>query len=161
MEAATIKILKDELKERTPDQLVEYCLYLARFKKENKELLTYLLFEANDEEGYIRTIQETMDEMFNGINRSGYYFMRKGVRKILRETKKYIRYSKKAETEVQLLLYFCEKLKNMQPDYKRSPVLLNLFDRQVALIRKRMEALHPDLQYDFGKVLDGLLANNS
>ena len=161
MQAATIKILKDELKERTPDQLVEYCIHLARFKKENKELLTYLLFEANDEEGYKRVVEETMDEMFGAINRSSYYFMRKGVRKILRETKKFIRYSKKKETEVQLLIFFCEKLKNLQPDYTRSTVLLNLFDRQVSLIRKRIKELHPDLQYDYGKALDDLLGKNA
>lgn len=157
MEAATIKILKDELRQRPPDQLLEFCLHLARFKKENKELLTYLLFEADDEEGYIRTVQESMDMLFEGINRTSYYFIRKGVRKILRETKKYIRYSKKKETEVQLLLYFCEKLKSLQPDYTRSSVLKNLFDRQVALIRKRIEKLHPDLQYDFGLELQRLL----
>ena len=161
MEAATIKVLKDELKERTPEQIVEYCLHLARFKKENKELLTYLLFEANDEESYINTVRESMDEMFNAINRASYYFIRKGVRKILRETKKYIRYSKKKETEVQLLMYFCEKLKNLQPDYSRSTVLANLFDRQIALIRKRINTLHPDLQYDYGRALDELEGKSS
>lgn len=156
MQAATIKALKDELKERSPAQLLEYCLHLARFKKENKELLTYLLFEANDEEGYVGTVCGSLDEMFSSINRSSYYFVRKGVRKILRETKKYIRYSKKKETEVRLLLYFCEKLKNLQPDYRRSSVLVKLFNSQAALVRKRVELLHPDLQHDYGLVLDAL-----
>ena len=48
MKAASISEIKTELKGLPPAQLTELCLRLARFKKENKELLTYLLFEAND-----------------------------------------------------------------------------------------------------------------
>ena len=48
MKAATVHELKEELKHRSAAQLVELCNRLVRFKKENKELLTYLLFEAHD-----------------------------------------------------------------------------------------------------------------
>ena len=48
MKASTVSELKEELKHLPPAQLLELCLRLARFKKENKELLTYLLFEAHD-----------------------------------------------------------------------------------------------------------------
>ena len=44
MKAATVKQLKDELKHSTSEELMNLCLRLSRFKKENKELLTYLLF---------------------------------------------------------------------------------------------------------------------
>ena len=53
MKVASIKDIKTELKKRTNDELLELCLHLSKFKKENKELLTYLLFEAHDETGYI------------------------------------------------------------------------------------------------------------
>lgn len=156
MKAASIKQLKDELKERSESQLLEYCLHLARFKKENKELLTYLLFEADDEKGYIQVIKETIDDRFDEINRTNLYFIKKGIRKTLREIKKYIRYSKNKETEVQLLLYFCEKMKSFTPSVHRSTTLQNLYDRQIAMIRKKLSGLHEDLQYDYGLELDEL-----
>jgi hypothetical protein len=157
MKAATIKQIKDELKESSPEQLLEYCLRLARFKKENKELLTYLLFEADDEKGYVQTVKEAVDDQFEMINRTNLYYIKKGIRKILREIKKYIRYSKDKETEVQLLLYFCEKLKAFTPSVYRSTVLQNLYDRQITLIRKKVTSLHEDLQYDYGLEIDRLV----
>ena len=149
MKPSTLKQLKDELKHRSQDDLLELTLRLARFKKENKELLTYLLFESNNEERYIQSIKEDIDEQFENINKKSYYFIRKSVRKILKDIKKYIRYSKKKETEVELLLYFCKKLKNFSPTIKRSAQLQNSYNRQIALIRKVISTLHEDLQYDF------------
>lgn len=149
MKPSTIKQLKDELKHRSQTELLELCLRLARFKKENKELLTYLLFEASNEDQYIKSIQQDIDEQFENINKKSYYFIRKSTRKILRDIKKYIRYSKKKETEVELLLYFCKKLKNFSPSIKKSVRLQNIYSRQLLLIRKAVATLHEDLQYDY------------
>ena len=46
MKAATVAQLKKELQFKSQEEIMELCLRLARFKKENKELLTYLLFES-------------------------------------------------------------------------------------------------------------------
>ena len=159
MKAVTVKKIKDELKYKSSNELMELCLHLSKFKKENKELLTYLLFEANNEEGYIESVKEQIDELFENINTKSYFYIRKSVRKILTLTKKFIRYSKKKETEVELLLYFCTKLKNFTPSIKRSPRLINTFDRQVLLIKKSIAKLHEDLQYDYQIELDNLLEN--
>ena len=156
METASIKALKDELKHQSSAELLELCLKLIRFKKENKELLTYLLFEAHDEARYIESIKNEMDTLFEGINTKSYFFIRKSVRKILTNTKKYIRFSKKKETEVVLLIYFCKKLKSMKPLIKRSPRLQNILTTQVKLIEKLLLKLHEDLQYDYQLQLDEL-----
>ena len=63
MKAATIHEIKQELSTVKPGELVELCLRLGKFKKENKELLTYLLFEAHDEQGYIQGVKKEMDEL--------------------------------------------------------------------------------------------------
>jgi hypothetical protein len=149
MKPSTLKEIKTELNHRSENELLELCLRLVRFKKENKELLTYLLFENTDEEQYIKGIKEEIDEQFENINRKSYFFIRKSVRRILKTIKKYIRYSKKKETEVELLLYFCTKLKNFKPTIKKSAQLQNSYHRQITLIRKILETLHEDLQYDF------------
>ena len=108
MKAASVAQLRKELKYRSSEELESLCLRLARFKKENKELLTYLLFESENEVHYVAQVKEDMDAKFDEINKSSIYYIKKSVRRILRETKKYIRYSNVKETEVELLLYFCE-----------------------------------------------------
>ena len=157
MKAATISQLKQELSNRPPGELVELCLRLSKFKKENKELLTYLLYEASNEAAYIENVKREIDIQFEQINTASYYYIKKSVRKILRLTKKYIRYSKKKETEADLLIYFCYKLINFSPSIQDSLPLRNLLNRQIAAIRKAISSLHPDLQYDYETELNELI----
>ena len=153
----TIKEIKEELRLRSPNELLELCLRLSRFKKENKELLNYLLFESSDETGYIKSVKREIDEQFGQINRTSTYFIKKSIRKILRTTRKYIRYSGKKETEVEMLIYFCFKLNQFTPSIHKNTTLRNLFDKLIAHIRKTMLSLHEDLQYDYGKELEEIL----
>lgn len=156
MKAASLKDIKLELSHRSANELQEICLHLSRFKKENKELLSYLLFLSSDEEAYIASIKKFMDEGFEAINRQSYFYIRKSIRKILTQTKKYIRYSQKKETEVELLLYFCKKMKAFRPSIKNSLQLENLYKRQVILIKKTVSSLHEDLQYDYNLAMEDL-----
>jgi len=55
-------------------------------------------------------LKTEIDDQFELINTSSYFYIKKSVRKILRMVKKYIRYSKQKETEVELLLHFCRTL---------------------------------------------------
>ncbi|WP_336070502.1 hypothetical protein [Mesoflavibacter sp. CH_XMU1404-2] len=156
MKSATVANIRKELKNKSNEELAELCLRLSRFKKENKELLTYLLFEADYESGYIETIKAEIDEQFEQINTNSFFYIKKSVRKILRNTKKYIRYSLNKETEVELLLYFCKKLKAMKPSISRNTTLTNLYDRNIIAIKKKVKNLHEDLQYDYNLELEDL-----
>jgi hypothetical protein len=157
MKAVSVKQLKIALNNCSQSEMVELCLNLSKFKKENKELLTYLLFEADFEEGYIETVKLEIDEQFELINTKTYYFIKKSIRKILRIIKKYIRYSKKKETEIELLLYFCQKLKAFKPSIKNNTVLKNIYIREIEAIKKKLLLLHEDLQYDYNLELEKLL----
>ncbi len=159
MKAASLKEIKTELKHRSTDELLELCLRLSKFKKENKELLTYLLFESEDEEAFIKSIKQKVDDDFEMINTKTFFYIKKSVRKILRELKKFIRYSQNKETEVELLLYFCQKLKEFRPSIKRNTTLTNLYNRQLDYISKKVNTLHEDLQYDYKLELDQLADN--
>lgn len=156
MKGASLADIKKELSHRSYDEVLELCLRLARFKKENKELLTYLLFESHNEEGYIESVKNYMDQQFELINTSSYFYIRKSARKILTNTKKYIRYSQNKETEVAILLYFCQKLKDFSPSIKYSTQLQNMYNRQLLLIKKLVSTFHEDLQYDYNLMLENL-----
>jgi len=146
---STIANIKKELSGAEPPELIELCLTLAKFKKENKELLSYLLFGKADLTQYTEDIKAQNAIAFSEINYSNYYFMKKGIRKILRNVKKYIRFTKNKEVEIELLIDFCLHLKNMKPSIFNNSALTNLYDRQVKLILKAVDTLHEDLQYDY------------
>lgn len=156
MKAVSVITIRKELKHKTNEELAELCLRLSRFKKENKELLTYLLFEADSEAGYIESVKAEIDEQFGLINTDSYFYIKKSVRKILRNTKKYIRYSLNKETEVELLLYFCKTLKQMTPTINRNTTLTNIYDRNIEAIKKKITKLHEDLQYDYNVILEDI-----
>ena len=149
MKALPLNTIKKELQFLSKQELIELCLKLSRFKKENKELLTYLLVEAQDEEQYISSIKELQNQLFSEINTNSYFYIRKSVRKILSLTKKFIRYSKKKETEVELLLHFCWKLRELTPSISGSPRLINVYHKQLDMANRAIGKLHPDLQYDY------------
>ena len=157
MKAATIKQLKDELSHKSTEELKALCLQLARFKVENKELLTYLLFEAHNEAQYIENCKLFIDQLFDEIDTKNTYYVRKKVRKILSSSKKLIRFSKQKETEAEVLLHFCKKLKNYNPFFKRSTRLQNIFNTQLRMSKNAILKLHEDLQYDYQLELDELL----
>lgn len=156
MNAATLAQLKKELQFRSPEEVQQVCLRLARFKKENKELLTYLLFESDNEQGFVDAVKVEVEELFFLINPNSYHYIKKSVRKILATLRKYIRYSGNKETEVELLLHYCDQLKSFRPSIKEHPTLTNLYHRQLALIEKKIDLLHEDLQYDYGMALEKL-----
>ena len=156
MKPASAKEIRDELKHLEREELLQLVQRLTRFKKENKELLTYLLFSAADEEGFVKAVKEEMDEEFEKINTSSYFFMKKSMRKILRHVKKFSRYSGKKETGVELLIYYLQKMDNFRPSVHRNKTLQNLYDRQLALVKKELGKLHEDLQYDLKLELEKL-----
>ncbi|AGC76934.1 hypothetical protein LX97_03303 [Nonlabens dokdonensis] len=154
MKTASVKELKEELKFRSDEDLIKIVLRLSRFKKENKELLTYLLFESTDEDDYIAKVKALMDNQFLALNTANNYRLQKGVRKVLRETKKYARYSGNKETEVALLIHFCRLMRETHPQVLRSKTMRDLMARQIVLIKTRISTLHEDLQYDFESELN-------
>jgi hypothetical protein len=157
MQPASISQIKDELKEQPASKLVEYCLQLAKYKKDNKELLSYLLFESHDEKGYIEKVKEEVSAEFETINSSNLYFAKKSIRKILRIANKHIRYAASKEAEAELLLHFCATLKNSGIAFEKSTALNNLYLSQIKKIEKTIAAMHEDLQYDYRKELNRLL----
>ncbi|MCC6601528.1 MAG: hypothetical protein IT223_12790 [Crocinitomicaceae bacterium] len=150
MKSATISELKKELSTRNQSELIELCLRMARYKKENKELMTYLLFEVYDEENYVKGIIEEIDHQFTAIrSNASIYFVLKGLRKISRYLTRYFRYSGKKNTELQLLLHYCGKIRAMNILGSESVVLLNFYRRQLKKIDGLIAALHEDLRIDY------------
>lgn len=156
MKASTVSTLKKELSTLPAGDVIDICMKLTKYKKENKELLSYLLFDANNEPEYIRSIKTAIDLQFTEINQSHLYFAKKSIRKILKSTTKYIRYSGHKQTEVELLIHFCTKLKESGIPIITNNSLSNLYMNQIRKIHIAISALHEDLQHDYIEELKAL-----
>jgi hypothetical protein len=149
MKPESISKLKKELLHMPPDLLVEYCIRMAKYKTENKELLNYLIYWNTDQELYVEEVKKVIDEQFENLNKSSSFLAKKTVRKVLRTTQKYIKFSKEKTTELDLLIYFCRKLKTSGLPLRFGTVLGNIYMRQFERINKVLAMLHEDLQMDY------------
>ncbi|MEO8151414.1 MAG: hypothetical protein ABI723_27530 [Bacteroidia bacterium] len=157
MNTASLSEVKKELTALKPAEVLACCMRLAKFKKDNKELLSYLLFEAHNEAAYIEHVKSEIDELYSEMNKSTFYLAKKNLRKVLRITNKKIKYSGLPQTEVELLIYFCTKLNQSGIKVKGSTTLMNLYESQLIKINKALAKLHEDLQYDYQKEVEELM----
>lgn len=150
MKAVSLHEIKKELSYLEPQAVQELCLRLARFKQENKELLTYLLFESHDESAFVEHIKNDIIYDFENIpTKSNLYLAKKSLRKILRLVNKVVRYSGIKKTEIELRICFLSQLNESGIKFHSSPVLVNLYNQQVKKIEAALTKLPEDLQYDY------------
>lgn len=151
MKAATLNEIRKHLNSVDQDTLQQLCLALARYRKENKELLTYLLFEAHDEPAFIQGVKLEMDDFFEAVPKGNSYFIKKSLRKIIRFMNKNIRYSGIPGTELEVRIYFCLRVKAAAVPLQPGTVLFNLYQQQVKKIRAVLAKMPEDLQFDYDR----------
>lgn len=156
MKPESLSTLKKELLNQTPDRLVAICLRLARFKAENKELLHYLLYQEFDQDDFIEEAKKEINLQFENLNRSQHHLAKKTIRKALRTTLRYIRFSGEKTTELSLLIHFCRKLRLSGVSLRYGSVMGNLYMRQIQRIEKVLASLHEDYRLDFEAELSRL-----
>ena len=159
MKPSSISEIKKALLVLDNFQVVELCLRLSKYKKENKELLNYLVFDASDEHAFVHEVKEEINSLYAELPRANAYATKKGLRKLLRTTHKYIKYANSKTVELDLLLHVCHKLKSerFSPPV---PSFVNVtLEKQMTKMRKALEGLHEDLQYDYNQELEKLFLN--
>jgi hypothetical protein len=156
MKPASLNDIRKELRTLGSDELQKLCIRLARYKKENTELLTYLLYEASDEAAYVRSVNEELDELFLTLPTGNLYYVKKSLRKILRIANRQIKYSGIRETELGIRIHFCAKVKEAKIPVTAGTVLGNLYHQQVKKINDVWSKLPEDLQADYERELKKL-----
>ena len=156
MKAASIQELKQELNETNAADLRQLCLRLAKFKIENKELISYLLFNAHDEAGYIDSVKNLIDEEFLELPKPNTYLTKKSLRKILRIANKHIKYMGSKQADATIRIHFCNQMKLSKIPFQKTAVLKNLYQQQLKNIATAIAGLHEDLRYDFQQELNQL-----
>lgn len=143
-----LKEIKSELKHLSAAQIAEICLRMAKYKKENKELLAYLLFDADNESAFIESIKSEAGMMYSQLN-SNSYQMAKGIRKILRFVNKHVKFAGSKQLEVELLLQFCRDYVDYVDRRANYKPLRQIILRQLIKLKTTINKLHEDLQFDY------------
>jgi hypothetical protein len=146
---SNISTLKKHLQHLPKEIIIDYCIRMAKYKKDNKELLHYLAFEAGEEDNYIKAINQEVTTAFENINRSNLYYAKKNIRTILKTVNKHCKYTEKRTSKIELLIHFCLQMKNCGIPFKKHKALFNLYSQQVLNIRKNINMLHEDHHLDY------------
>jgi len=150
MKTASLSDLKKELQLLPAADLAEICLSLARYKKDNKEYLTYLLLESYDKTGFVKDIRNEITEAFTELGpASNLYHAKKTLRKVLRQITRYARYVNDKAVTTELLIHFCRLMNSSKLPFHQSQQLINLYQQQLKKTAKLIEGLHEDLQNDY------------
>ena len=154
MKTTSLSQLQKELATLDKKEVLEICIKLAKHKKENKELLSYLLFGSADEQQYLEESKEKLDDLFLSISRKTTYTTKKGLQKVVRHLNKLIKTSKNKKTEVELRIYFCSKVRAARINLDSSGIISNLYYREKNKIITVLSKLHEDVQFDYKAELE-------
>jgi len=149
MKTISLSQLQKELATLEKKQVLEICMKLAKHKKENKELLSYLLFGSADEQQYLEESKEKLDGLFLTVSRKTTYTTKKGLQKVVRHLNKFIKTSKNKQTEAELRIYFCSKVRAARIKLDSSGIISNLYYREKDKINLALSKLHEDVQFDY------------
>lgn len=162
LEATGLSDIKKELQEIEPKVLIELCLKLAKYKRDNKDFLGYLLFKAHDKTFFLSEIKTQVQTQFSEINKeNNLYYIKKSLRKILRQIVKYCRYLDDKALAADLHIYFCLQLKNSGIPFEKNKLIHNMYEQEIKKIKTFIASLHPDLQNDYHLELEKLLLNDA
>jgi len=156
METASVSVIKKELQNLNKSDLLAYLIRVVKYKKENKELISYLLFECDNDKKFTSDLKEMIIENLIQLNMSHVYYVKKGLRKMIRIMNKYLKYASKSDIKVEVMIFCCQQMNEYKIPYKKSPQLQNMYDSLIKKINIEIDSMHEDLQYDYRKMLTDL-----
>ncbi len=156
MKPEKLSDLKKELLNHNVHELTEICLRLAKYKKENKELLNYLLFDAEQPMEYAEQVKNFLMEDFKSIQKH-YFYSTRSLRKIVRLINRYAKYTGSKQVETELCLWFCINYLNYIDLRTRHKPLQGLLTRQFEKVARLIPKLHEDLQFDYRQEFELIL----
>ena len=152
----SLQEIKKELAQLNDKQVAELCLRMARYKKENKELLAYLLFDAGDELAFAEAFKHDIAFALSQLPAQS-YAAAKALRKTLKLINKYVKFTGSKQVETELLLCFCRNYVAYADRRTTYKPLRMILVKQLEKVKKAIAKLHEDLQFDYIRELDELI----
>jgi len=157
LKISSLSELKKELQQLPAEDLVDLCVALAKYKKDNKEYLDYLLYSAHSKPDFIKEVKSEIGLYFSDIDRqANLYFIKKNLRKILRVLNKYCKYLGDKPSALELHLYYCKMLKDSGIPFRKSQMIVNLYEQELKKINTLLSGIHEDLRADYTGEIEAL-----
>jgi hypothetical protein len=148
--------LKKELSELSKPDLIKLCLRVAKLKRENKELLAYLIFDSDDPLFYAQKLKPEIKEVFEQPFQHGYHFT-KSLRKTTRLITKYYRFTSNKQGETELLLYLVDQFHlSWRYEYRYQAlgkVIFRCLEKAQANLKKIDEDFRADFEHPIAELL--------
>lgn len=154
--AYSLQAIRKELQHLDHSQITALCLRLAKYKKENKELLSYLLFEADDETAYTENVKQEMEQLLRQLP-SRSFQAAKVLRKVLRLMNKHVKFMASKPAEVDLLVFYGHQYLQHVDRHTGYKPLRQLLIKPLEKAGKLLDGLHEDLQHDHRPAFEQLV----
>jgi hypothetical protein len=148
--------LKKELAELSKPELIQLCLRVAKLKRENKELLAYLIFDADDPLFYAQKLKPEIREVFEQPFQHAYY-LTKSIRKTMRLITKYYRFTSNKQGETELLIYLAEQFHNTWRKEYLYQALGKVIFRCLEKAEANLKKIDEDFRADFEQPIEELI----
>lgn len=149
MKIASLAEIKKELSYLNEKELKDLILDLSKFSTDNKAYLFFKLYEKENPRLFVEMVQEELEMEFGKANTKHYHFAKKSIQAIRRKLNKYLKLTKDKTAQIELILFFCDKMKLYGYLEFNHPVIKNLYIIQIRKAEKLISGLHEDLQYDY------------
>jgi hypothetical protein len=157
VKAPALQDIKNEIKELPPKRLAELCVALAKFRKENKEYLGYLLFDEATREDYVREVISEVTSAVMDIERTQTpYFTKKNLRRIQRLITRHCRFMADPVPTAEVHIAFVKAIAESSIPFRKHLQLSNIYHQELRKVRAAIDGMHEDLRGDFEKELAGL-----
>lgn len=156
MQIPSLAQIKKELSFLSESELMDLVVDLSKFSRDNK---AYLYFKLNEKEHpglFVEMVEEELALEFDNARSDHYYYAKKSAQKIRRKMNKLLKLSKVKTDQIEIILFFCEQLKENGFLNHQHVVLDNLYQIQLRKASKLIDGLHEDLQYDYAGKLEEL-----
>jgi hypothetical protein len=148
--------LKKELLELSKPELIQLCLRVAKLKRENKELLAYLIFDSEDPLFYAQKLKPEIKEVFEQPFQHAYY-LTKSIRKAKRLITKYYRFTSNKQGETELLIYLVEEFYLSWRNEYRYQALGKVIFRCLEKAQSNLKKIDEDFRADFEDPINELV----
>jgi len=154
MNIPSLAAIKKELSYLDEKELISLILTLSKFTRDNKAFLYFKLNERDQPSLFVDTVKEELDKLFQTANTTSFYLTKKSSQTIRRKLNKALKFSANKTDQIELILFFCEKLKTYGYLKFNHPVISNLFQMQIQKAEKLILKLEDDLRYDYTQLLE-------
>jgi hypothetical protein len=149
MEIPSLAHLKKELSFLSEKELIDLISDLAKFSRDNKAFLYFKLNETSQPYLFTELVKEDLELAFQTANTRSHHFAKKSAQAIRRKLNKALKLSKNKTDQIDLILFFCEKLNEFGYLRFRNSIVENLYQVQLGKAKKLISGLHEDLKWDY------------